>query len=341
MRVFFRFPPALLLIALIVLISGCTSSPSVAPASTNSTTSSTTTAATTPTTTTNTAGKITIGVSIPDMNDRFISYVEAGMEDYAKTQPDITVTYADAKNDPSIQLQQIKEFIAQDVKAIAFLPMDATISKTIVDLANQANIPIIAVNRTFKELTTTTSYIGSDSLTAGTLQMNEVAKLLGGKGNIAIMNGDMGSDAQINRTQGNKDVIAKYPNMKIVFEETANYDRAKGMALMAKWLASGQKIDAVVANNDEMIIGAILAAQVEGQDQNIIFAGVDGTMDALNFMKANKLNVSVYQNAAAQGSQGLKTTIEAANGKQVEKEIIIPYELITEANTEKYIAKWK
>jgi len=187
MRVFLRFPSAFLLIALIVLISGCTSSSSVAPASTDSTASSTIATANTSTTTTNTAGKIIIGVSIPDMNDRFISYVEAGMQKYAKTQPDVTVTYADAKNDPSIQLQQIKEFIAQDVKAIAFLPMDPTISKTIVDLANQANIPIIAVNRTFKELTTTTSYIGSDSLTAGTLQMNEVARLLGGKGNIAIM----------------------------------------------------------------------------------------------------------------------------------------------------------
>ena len=341
MRVFLRFPSAFLLIALIVLISGCTSSSSVAPASTDSTASSTIATANTSTTTTNTAGKIIIGVSIPDMNDRFISYVEAGMQKYAKTQPDVTVTYADAKNDPSIQLQQIKEFIAQDVKAIAFLPMDPTISKTIVDLANQANIPIIAVNRTFKELTTTTSYIGSDSLTAGTLQMNEVARLLGGKGNIAIMDGDMGSDAQVNRTQGNKEVIAKYPNMKIVFEETANYDRAKGMALMAKWLASGQKIDAVVANNDEMIIGAILAAQVNGQDQNIVFAGVDGTMDALNFMKAGKLKVTVYQNAADQGSEGLKTAIEAANGKQVDKEIIIPYELITKANQEKYVAKWK
>lgn len=339
MRVLLKFPVILLLFALIILISGCTSSSSVTPASPASNASTTT--ATTPTTTNNTQGKITIGVSIPNMNDRFISYVASGMQAYAKTQPDVTVIYADAKNDPSTQLQQIKEFIAQDVKAIAFLPMDPTISKTIVDLANQANIPIIAVNRTFKELTTITSYIGSDSLTAGTLQMNEVARLLGGKGNIAIMDGDMGSDAQVNRTKGNKEVIAKYPNMKIIFEETANYDRAKGMALMAKWLATKQHIDAVVANNDEMIIGAMLAAQVNGQDQNIIFAGVDGTMDALNFMKADKLKVTVFQNAAAQGSKGLQTTIEAANGKKVAKEIIIPYELITQANEEKYIAKWK
>lgn len=339
MRVLLKFPVIFLLFALIMLISGCTSSSSVTPASPASNASTTT--ATTPTTTNNTSGKITIGVSIPNMNDRFISYVASGMQAYAKTQPDVTVIYADAKNDPSTQLQQIKEFIAQDVKAIAFLPMDPTISKTIVDLANQANIPIIAVNRTFKELTTITSYIGSDSLTAGTLQMNEVARLLGGKGNIAIMDGDMGSDAQVNRTKGNKEVIAKYPNMKIIFEETANYDRAKGMALMAKWLASKQHIDAVVANNDEMIIGAMLAAQVNGQDQNIIFAGVDGTMDALNFMKADKLKVTVFQNAAAQGSKGLQTTIEAANGKKVAKEIIIPYELITQANEEKYIAKWK
>lgn len=345
MNTLFRFPPILLLVALIVLISGCTSSSSsVTPSSTSSSTNSTsadtkTNAATT--TTTNTTGKIKIGVSIPDMSDRFVSYITAGMQTYAKTQPNVAVTYVDAKNDPATQLQQIKEFIAQGVNAIAFLPIEPTTSKTIVDLANQANIPIVAVNRTFAELANTTSYVGSDSLTAGTLQMNEVAKLLGGKGNIAIMDGDMGSDAQVNRTKGNKEVIANYPNMKIVLEDTANYDRAKGMALMAKWLASGQQIDAVVANNDEMIIGAILAAQVDGKDQNIIFAGVDGTMDALNFMKADKLKVTVFQNASAQGTQGIKTAIDAANGKQVSKEVIIPYELITKTNVETYVAKWK
>lgn len=343
MRLWFKYPPILLIVALFMFMAGCSATSSVSPNSSTSTASTSTTTEATPTTTTNTntTGKVTIGVSIPDMNDRFISYVAAGMESYAKKHPDVNVIYADAKNDASTQLQQIKEFIAQDVKAIAFLPMDPSISKTIVDLANQANIPIVAVNRTFKELDTLTSYVGSDSLTAGKLQMNAVAKLLGGKGNIAIMDGDMGSDAQVNRTQGNKDVIAKYPNMKIVFEETANYDRAKSMALMAKWLASGQQIDAVVANNDEMIIGAILATQINGKDQNIVFAGVDGTMDALNFMKANKLKVTVFQNASAQGSQGLQTAIEAANGKQVPKEISIPYELITPANEEKYIAKWK
>lgn len=285
--------------------------------------------------------EVTIGVALPDFSDKWLSYLQDGMKKYAETEKDVQVTYVDAQNDANKQLSQIENFIAQKVDAIAIVPVDTVSAVDMVDRANKANIPIIVVNRQYDGVDKATSYVGSESLKSGIIQMEEVAKLLGGKGNIAIMNGQMGHEAQIKRTEGNKQIIAQHPDMKIVLEGTGAFDRAKGMALMENWLNSGQHIDAVVANNDEMAIGAIMAAEAAGKADQILFAGIDATPDALEFVKSGKLKVTVFQNAEGQGRSALETAIKAARGEQVEKLVYIPYELVTTDNVDEYIEKWK
>jgi inositol transport system substrate-binding protein len=281
--------------------------------------------------------KIVIGAALPDFSDKWLSYLQDGMKEYQKTQQNVDVTYVDSQNDAAKQLAQIENFISQKVNAIMMIPVDTVSAVDMVDRANKAGIPIIVVNREYPGVDKATSYVGSNSLTSGTLEMTEMARLLNGKGNIAIMNGQMGQDAQIKRTEGNKQIISKNPDMKVVLEGTGSWDRAKGMTLMENWLNSGKKIDAVIANNDEMAIGAIMAAEAAGKAKGILFAGIDGSPDALQFMKDGKLSVTVFQNADGQGKGGLETAIKAARGEKVEKVIDIPYELITKENMDKYI----
>ncbi|MCL9662890.1 substrate-binding domain-containing protein [Paenibacillus hunanensis] len=327
-----RLIPMLIVASLLVLLlSACTAAPVSEP--------STSPAATDAAATTTGAGS-EIGISIFDMSDKFVSYITQGMK-VAATKNNIKATYVDAANNSSQQVQQVAAMIKSGVRAIVLIPTDEASATSSIELANKANIPIVVVNRYYPSVDNATAYVGSDSLTAGTMQMQEVAKLLKGKGNVAIMNGEMGTEAQAKRTEGNKQVISKNPGIKVVLEDTANYDRAQGMALMGKWLASGTPIQAVVSNNDEMIIGAILAAQLENKDKDIIFAGVDATMDALEFMKAGRLQVTVFQNAPEQGAAAIKAASDAAAGKTVEKQIMVPYELVTKDNVEKYIAKWQ
>lgn len=285
--------------------------------------------------------KVVIGAALPDFSDKWLSYLQDGMKKYQGTQKDIEVTYVDAQNDANKQLAQIENFIAQKVSAIAIVPVDTVSVVDMVNRANKANIPIIVVNRQYDGVDKATAYVGSESLKAGLLETEEVAKILGGKGNIAIMNGQMGHEAQIKRTEGTKQIVGKNTGMKIVLEGTGAWDRAKGMALMENWLNSGQKIDAIVANNDEMAIGAIMAAEAAGKSKDIVFAGVDATPDALEFVKSGKLQVTVFQNAAGQGQGALETAVKAAKGEKVEKFVYIPYELVTKDNVEDYIKKWK
>ncbi|GIM46627.1 sugar ABC transporter substrate-binding protein [Collibacillus ludicampi] len=285
--------------------------------------------------------KIVIGAALPDFSDKWLSYLQDGMKQYQKTLDNVDVNYVDAQNDASKQLAQVETFISQKVDAIVIVPVDTTSIKEIVNEANKAKIPIVVVNRIYDGVEQATAYVGSESIKAGIMQMEEVAKLLHGKGNIAIMDGQMGQEAQIKRTEGNKQVIAKNPDMKVVLEGTGSWDRAKGMALMENWLHSGTKIDAVVSNNDEMAIGAIMAAEAAGKAKDILFAGVDATPDALQYVKEGKLQVTVYQNAKAQGQKGLETAIKAAKGEKVEKLNYIPYELVTKDNVDEYIKKWQ
>jgi inositol transport system substrate-binding protein len=285
--------------------------------------------------------KIVIGAALPDFDDKWLSYLQDGIKEHEASQENVEVIYVDAMNDANKQLSQVENFISQKVDAILIIPVDTVSAPNMVDKANGANIPIVVVNRQYEGVEDATAYVGSESITAGIMEMEEVANILNGKGNIAIMNGQMGHEAQIKRTEGNKQIIEQHPDMEVVLEGTAGWDRAKGLTLMENWLQSGNQIDAVVANNDEMAIGAIMALEAAGKLDQVVVAGVDATPDALEFVKEGKLSVTVFQDAKGQGKGGLETAIKAAKGEEVDDFVWIPYELVTKDNVEEYIKKWK
>ena len=128
--------------------------------------------------------------------------------------------------------------------------------------------------------------------------------------------------------------------MTIVEEQTANWDRTQGADLMANWLSAGVEFDAVVANTDEMAIGAIQALKAAGKDMSeVIVGGVDATQDALAAMKAGDLDVTVFQNAAGQGQGAVDAALKLARGEPVEQKVYIPFELVTPENIDNYMSK--
>ncbi|MFB9757164.1 sugar ABC transporter substrate-binding protein [Ectobacillus funiculus] len=289
----------------------------------------------------NQKGQIVIGVSLQSFSDKFTTYIMQGMKEASSKNKNIKVIYVDAQNDSAKQLSQVETFIEQGVNAIVVKPVDTEAMDPMLEQAKDAKIPLIGVNALFKGVKKAASFVGSDSKEAGILEMEAVAKLLNGKGNIAIMDGGLGHEAQINRTAGYKEVIAKYPDMKIVSEATAEWDRSKAMNLMENWLSSGRKIDAVVANNDEMAIGAQNTIKAAGKQGQIVVAGVDATPDALDYIKSGALNVTVFQDAKGQGGMAIETAIKAAKGEKVEKLNWIPYQVVTKDNVDQFVQKWK
>ena len=186
------------------------------------------------------------------------------------------------------------------------------------------------------------TFVGSNDLEAGALQTKEVCRLLGGKGNILLMNGDLSNQSTIKRTQSVKEVISKPPcnGMKIVGEQTANWNRLQGSDLMMKWLSAGIKFDAVLANNDEMAIGAIQALKSARKfNKNTIVAGVDATKEALAAMKAGELKATVLQDADGQARMAVDAALKMIKGQKVESKIWVPFALVTPGNMQKYLAR--
>ena len=281
-----------------------------------------------------------IGVSMAKFDDNFLTVLRNGMSDYAKGKADLQIE--DAQNDVSKQLSQIQNFIAAKVDAIIVNPVDTDATPKMTKLASEAGIPLVYVNRmpADKTLPAKVSFVGSDERDSGTLEATEVCKLLGGKGKVVVMMGELSNQAARQRTQDVVDVVAKpeCKGMEIVEKQTANWSRTEGADLMTNWISAGVKPAAVISNNDEMAIGAIQALKSAKMD-NVIVSGVDGTQDALAAMKAGGLKVTVFQNAAAQGKGAVDTAMKLSKGEKVESMVWVPFELITPANMDKYATK--
>ncbi|QZY56038.1 sugar ABC transporter substrate-binding protein [Crassaminicella profunda] len=284
-------------------------------------------------------GAMTIGVSIASFDDTFLMYMKDGMEKYiAGLDEKVEVTYVDAKADAAKQLGQVENFISQGVDAIVVVPVNTEATTPMTQAAEESNVPLVYVNRLPDNLPEDVVFVGSNSIDAGIFQMEYIAEKMGGKGNIGILMGILDHEAAIKRTEGVEKVIKeKYPDIKVVKKQTGKWSRAEGMAVMENWLASGEKIDAVCANNDDMAIGAMNAIEAAGKLDEILVAGVDATPDALTELDKGKLSATVFQDAEGQGSGGMEAAVKKVKGEKVESQVWIPFQLVTPENYKEFM----
>lgn len=290
-----------------------------------------------------------IGVSMAVFDDNFLTVLRNGIDAYAKEKGQ-TVQIQDAKNDVAAQLDQIKNFIASGVSAIVVNPVDTSATQAMSDAAAAAKIPLVYVNRqpiNVDTLPDGQAFVASNEEESGTLETKEVCRLLKEAGkteaNVYVMEGELSNQAAVQRTKDIHDVIGGADcgvKVKIIDEQTANWSRDQAQTLMTNWLSTGTAFDAVIANNDEMAIGAIQAMKAANLDmKTIIVGGVDATQDALAAMQAGDLDVTVFQDAAGQGKGALDAAMTLASGGKVDKKVYIPFQLVTPANVADFTKK--
>lgn len=284
-----------------------------------------------------------IGVSMAN-SDTFLTVLRKGIEKAAAdaSQP-VVIEIAD--DDVNKQLSQVQNFIAAKVDAIIVNAVDTSATAPMTKLANDAGIPIVYVNRQpidVDALGPKGAFVASNEADSGTLETKEVCRLLGGKGDILVMVGDLANQAAVMRTKDVHDVLATpdCAGMKILDEQTAGWDPVKAQDLMTNWIAAGHKPAAVISNNDNMAIGAINAMKAAGWDmKEVVVGGVDATQEALAYMKAGDLDVTVFQDAAGQGGGAVKAAMALAKGEKVEPKVWIPFQLVTPENMEQFVSK--
>ncbi|WP_367846863.1 sugar ABC transporter substrate-binding protein [Rhodoferax sp. WC2427] len=284
-----------------------------------------------------------VGLAMAQL-DTFLTIVKDGVVDAGK-KSGATVQVEDAQNDVGKQLSQIQNLIAQKVDAIIVNPVDTDVTPKITKMVTDAKIPLVYVNRKpvdFAKLPAGVAFVASDEVVSGTVQTQEVCRLLKGKGEIVVLMGELSNEAARTRTKDIEDVLATpaCSGIKILDKREGKWDRTQGQDITTNWLSTGLKFDAVIANNDEMAIGAINALKASKKwTPASLVAGIDATPDALASMKAGDLKVTVFQNAAGQGSGAMDAALKLSKKQPVERFVNVPFELVTPSNLAKYIGK--
>lgn len=301
----------LLLIALIILFSSCNQSK------------------------TDKGDKVVIGVSMLSMQNEFIVNISDEMQKRAQ-ELGADLIIVDAERSPLKQVEQIESFIAQKVDVIILNPCEYEASSPAVSKAVAANIPIVNVNSATK--IQPTAFVGSNDIESGKIAMKFIAEKLDGTGNVVMIQGLNGQAAQIQREQGAQEVLKEFPNLKLLAQQTAEWDRSKSMNLMQNWIQSyGTKINAVFAQNDEMGLGALKALQDAGMKDKVIVVSIDAIADALQAVNKGNLDATIFQDARKQGAGAVEAAIRIAKGEQVDKELLIPFQLVTQENIKSFL----
>lgn len=291
----------------------------------------------------------TVGVSMALFDDNFLTVLRNGIQKSADASG-VSVQIEDAQNDVAKQLDQIKNFVASGVDAIIVNPVDTSATQAMSDAAAAAGVPLVYVNRqpiNVDTLPEKQAFVASNEADSGTLETIQLCDNWAAEGKTEVsayvMQGELSNQAAVQRTQDIHDVIAAGKckvKINILDQQTANWSRDQAQNLMTNWLSTGAAFDGVIANNDEMAIGAIQAMKAAGIDMaKVQVGGVDATQDALAAMQAGDLDVTVFQNAAAQGSGSLDAAIKLAKGEAVDKKVYVPFELVTPSNIDQYLKK--
>jgi inositol transport system substrate-binding protein len=252
-----------------------------------------------------------IGASIARFDDNFLTVMRNGMVDHAASLDGVNLQVEDANDDIGKQIDQVKNFVASGVDAIIVNIVDTSAGEAISAAAG--DVPLVYVNRepdNVDSLPDTQAFVASNEIESGTLEAFQICKNLRAAGKAGgatgyLMNGQLSNQAAVQRSKDVHDIIGidMCNFMTLIDEQTANWSRDEAQDLMTNWLSSGEAFDFVIANNDEMAIGAIQAMKASGIDMaDVEVGGVDATQDALVAMQAGELDVTVFQDAFGQGA---------------------------------------
>jgi erythritol transport system substrate-binding protein len=224
---------------------------------------------------------------------------------YWKAEVDTAVSEAEAlgyettvnahNNDPDKQNQFIDGAISQDVDAIILDPAGADESVGAVQKATDADIPVFLVNAEIAEQGIAESQIVSNNAQGATLGAEAFAEAVGGEGKyVELFGNPTDNNAQV-RSDGYAEVLAQYPDLERVQQETANWDRQQGKEKMEVMLSAHPDIVGVVSGNDEMALGAIQALKDAGKLDQVKVLGFDGNPDAVEAVKNGEMIATVLQ----------------------------------------------
>ncbi len=273
------------------------------------------------------AGMQTIGLSISTLNNPFFVDLRDGAK-AAATRLKVDLVVLDAQNDSAKEASGIEDLIQKKVAVILINPTDSAAIVPTVKKINDAKIPVVTVDRGANG-GDIAAHIASDNVAGGKMAAEYIGKRLKGKGNVVMLEGIAGTSAARDRGTGFREGLKKFPGIKLLASQTADFDRAKGLTVMENVLQAQRKIDAVFAQNDEMALGAVQAIEAAKRQKQIIVVGFDAIGDALAAVKAGRLAATIAQQPKEMGRLAVEAAVNILNKKPVAKFTGVPLKLVT------------
>ncbi|WP_130863043.1 ribose ABC transporter substrate-binding protein RbsB [Bacilliculturomica massiliensis] len=269
-------------------------------------------------------GGATIGLVVSTLNNPFF----VDLRDGAQAKADelgATLVVLDSQDDSATEMSNVEDLITQKVDLIMINPTDSDAVGSAVASANDANIPVITLDRAANS-GEVVAHIASDNVAGGEMAGKYIVDLLGGKGKVVELEGIPGASAARDRGEGFNKAL-EGTDIEVVARQTANFDRAQGLSVMENILQAQPEINAVFAHNDEMALGAVEAIKASGRD--IIVVGFDATDDALAAVKAGDMAATVQQLPKEIGAKGVEAAVKVINGETVDASIPVDLQLVT------------
>ncbi len=271
----------------------------------------------------------TIGLSVSTLNNPFFVDLRDGAQAMAD-ELGFELLVTDAQDSVSTQISDIEDLIQRGVDVLIVNPTDSAAVVPAVMGANDAGIPVIAVDRGV-DGGDLAYFIASDNVAGGSSAAEYICEQLDGSGNVVELEGIPGVSATNERGQGfNTFMEENCTGVEIVSRQTANFNRAEGLTVMENILTAEPEIDAVFAHNDEMALGALQAIEASGRD--ILVVGFDATADAVQAVQDCRLGATVAQQPSQLGAQAVEAAAEIMNSGAPDEtvNVAVGLELITE-----------
>lgn len=267
-------------------------------------------------------GSITLALST--QTNPFFVQLRDGAQEKAD-ELGVTLNVQDASDDAATQANQLNNAVTTGAGVVIVNPTDSDAVVPSVEALNQADIPVVAVDRSSNG-GEVASFVASDNVAGGAQAAAALAEAIGGEGEILMLQGIAGSSASRDRGQGFEEEIAKHEGISIVAKQTANFDRGEGLDVATNLLQAHPNVKAIFAENDEMALGAIEALGARA-GEDVIVVGFDGTNDGLVAVEDGRMLATVAQQPEELGAKAVEEAAKLLRGEDAETEV--PVEVVT------------
>ncbi|HSM56336.1 MAG TPA: substrate-binding domain-containing protein [Candidatus Sulfomarinibacteraceae bacterium] len=268
----------------------------------------------------------TVGLLLSSLyNPLYVSVQSGVIETASRLNAELLVR--EANNDSDRQVEQIQELVDLGADALIINPVDTVAVIPALERASLRGVAIITLERRINS-DVILSHVAPDNTTGGEMAASFLAERLREQGQVAELMGTPQTSAAQDRGSGFGRVISGYPNISIVAREPANFERRQAQRLFAEMLEEHPQIDAVFAHSDEMVLGAIAAAESAGRADQILFVGFDAIADAVAAIDEGRLEATIAQQPEEMGRLAMEAAVKHLNNEPIPESILVDLALI-------------